>query len=81
MLGAPLGLGSFSLMRLGSWHTGIGGAALLRTIGRGPRERGWLRPRAVDRARVGFGGRARVDATLERPTRPCWGMPHLEAGS
>jgi hypothetical protein len=32
MLGAALGLGSFSLIRSGSWHTAIGGAALLLWI-------------------------------------------------
>lgn len=32
MLGAALGLGSFSLIRFGSWHTGLGGAALLLWI-------------------------------------------------
>jgi uncharacterized membrane protein YeaQ/YmgE (transglycosylase-associated protein family) len=32
MLGAALGLSSFSLIRFGSWHTAIGGAALLLWI-------------------------------------------------
>jgi hypothetical protein len=48
MLGAPLALGSFSLIRLWSWHTGIGKAALLlyprsRRKAYGPRTDGaWL---------------------------------------
>jgi hypothetical protein len=41
---------------------------------------GRLRWRAVDRGRVGFGGRAGPDATLERPIPPCRGLPHLHAG-
>jgi hypothetical protein len=32
MLGAVFGLGSFSLIRFGSWPTPIGGAALLLSI-------------------------------------------------
>jgi predicted DsbA family dithiol-disulfide isomerase len=36
----------------------------------------WLRGRAVDRGRVGFGGRAPRDATLERPIPPCRRLPH-----
>ena len=41
----------------------------------------WLRWRAVDRGRVGFGGRARVDATLETGIPPCQRLPHLHAES
>ena len=32
MLGTEFGLGSFSLIRFGTWHTAIGGAALLLWI-------------------------------------------------